>query len=80
MEKVTVTCRIPRDAIDSLDKLGGMVDRDRSYLINQAISQFVAQQKWQIEEVQQAIHDIEAGNFLTEKEFIADMKTWRKRN
>jgi RHH-type rel operon transcriptional repressor/antitoxin RelB len=80
MEKVNVTCRIPRDAIDSLDKLGAMVDRDRSYLINQAIGHYVAQQKWQIEEVERAIQEIEAGNFLTEKEFTADMKSWRKRN
>lgn len=80
MEKVNVTCRVPQDRVDALDKLGQLVDRDRSYLINEAIDYYVAHQKWQIEEVERAIQEVESGNFLTEEEFIADMKTWRRQN
>ncbi len=77
MEKVNVTCRIPRDAVESLDKLGALVDRDRTYLVNQAIDHYLAHQKWQIEEVERAIAEADAGQTVSHKEFVKEVKSWR---
>jgi RHH-type rel operon transcriptional repressor/antitoxin RelB len=78
MEKVNVTCRLNADDVAFLDTLGEQVDRDRSYLIKQAVARFIAHQRWQVEEVQRAIAEADEGNVLTDKEFAADMKKWRK--
>ena len=76
MEKLNVTCRIPKDAVDSLDKLGALVDRDRSYLINQAIAHYVANQKWQIEEVERAIAEADAGKVVSHDDFVKTVQNW----
>lgn len=76
MERLNVTCRIPKDAVESLDKLGALVDRDRSYLINQAITQYVANQKWQIEEVERAIAEADAGKVVSYDDFVKAVQSW----
>jgi RHH-type transcriptional regulator, rel operon repressor / antitoxin RelB len=76
MEKVSVTCRLSAEAVAFLDELGKSADRDRSYLIKEAVDKFIAQQRWQVEEVERASAEVRQGKVLTEEEFDADMKTW----
>jgi predicted transcriptional regulator len=68
MEKVNVTCRLDADDVAFLDKLAETTDRDRSYLIKQAVAEFISLQKWQIEEVEAAIVEANAGKFLSDAE------------
>ncbi|MCA9040726.1 MAG: hypothetical protein KDA65_10295 [Planctomycetaceae bacterium] len=68
MEKVNVTCRLNADDIVFLDKLATLTERDRSYLIKKAVSEFIALQKWQIEEVEAALVEAEGGEFVTARE------------
>ena len=65
MEKVNVTIRFEKDTLDFLDTLGKSLDRDRSYLIKQAVASFVTLHKWQIDEIHKAIAEAEAGEFAT---------------
>jgi len=76
MEKVSVTCKLNREDVAFLDKLAGVTDRDRSYLIKQAVADFIATQKWQIEEVEAAIAEADRGEFLTDEEFRAEVRSW----
>lgn len=76
MERVSVTCRLEPDDVAFLDKLAELMDRDRSYLIKTAVADFIAQQKWQVEEVGRSLTEMEDGKFLTESQFDADMKSW----
>lgn len=68
MEKVPVTCRLDADDVAFLDKLAETIDRDRSYLIKQAVIEFISLQKWQIEEIEAAIVEADAGKFLSDAE------------
>ena len=52
MEKVNVTCRMDRDDVEFLDKLGAWMDRDRSYLINYAVEKLKSEHEWQVAEVE----------------------------
>ncbi len=76
LEKVPVTCRLEHDDVVFLDKLAELTERDRSFLIKQAVTDFIATQKWQVEEVERARAEATEGKVLTEKEFDADMKKW----
>lgn len=80
MERVSICCDVDRGCLESLDKLAAEIDRDREELINLAITRYVAREQWQLDEVARAIAEIEAGDFFTEEEFQADMKTWRRSN
>jgi RHH-type rel operon transcriptional repressor/antitoxin RelB len=68
MDKVPVTCRLDADDVAFLDKLAETTDRDRSYLIKQAVAEFISLQKWQIEEIEAAIAEADAGKFLSDAE------------
>jgi RHH-type rel operon transcriptional repressor/antitoxin RelB len=76
MEKVSVTCKLNQEDVAFLDKLAGVTDRDRSYLIKQAVADFIAAQKWQIEEVEAAIAEADRGEFLNDEEFRAEVRSW----
>lgn len=75
-EKVNVTFRMAKDRVDMLDELGKCYDRDRSYLVNEAVEEYIAHRKWQVEEVKRALKDVEEGKFLTEEEFLRDVASW----
>lgn len=65
MKKVNVTCRLAGEAVAFLDTLGAQVDRDRSYLINEAVSQYIDVRRWQIEEIHKAVGEADVGDFAS---------------
>jgi RHH-type transcriptional regulator, rel operon repressor / antitoxin RelB len=77
MEKVNVTCRLNADDVAFLDKLAETTERDRSYLIKQAVADFISLQKWQIEEIEAAIAEAEEGKFLSDAEMRKVFKELR---
>ena len=66
MERVNVTCRLPVEDVQFLDTLADSMERDRSYLIKQAVAEYVASQRWQVEEIDKAIAEADAGQFATD--------------
>jgi RHH-type rel operon transcriptional repressor/antitoxin RelB len=77
MDKVNVTCRLNADDVAFLDKLAETTERDRSYLIKQAVADFISLQKWQIEEIEAAIAEADAGKFLPDAEMRKVFKELR---
>lgn len=71
MKKVNITCRLDRDAVAFLDDLGARTDRDRSYLIKDAVSRYIKLHQWQIEEIEKGIAEANRGEFVTDKEVKA---------
>jgi len=76
-EKINVTCRLSPEDVAFLDKLAEAKDRDRSYLIKQAVADFIALHRWQIEEVERAVTEAEAGQFATDDEVRAMFDRFR---
>lgn len=71
MSKENITFRLDSDKRAALDAIAAGMDRDRSYLINEAITLYLEMQQWQIEEIQRAVAEAEAGDFATEDEVTA---------
>jgi RHH-type rel operon transcriptional repressor/antitoxin RelB len=71
MEKINVTCRLAADDVAFLDKLAGTLERDRSYLIKKAVSEYVALHRWQIDEVENSVTEADAGDFATDTQVRA---------
>jgi predicted transcriptional regulator len=67
MEKVNVTVRLEKDAVEFLDTLGKTLDRDRSYLIKEAVESYISLHRWQIEEIKKAVDEADAGDFAAEE-------------
>jgi predicted transcriptional regulator len=75
-EKVNVTVRLDQDTVAFLDKLAATEDRDRSYMIKQAVANFVQLHRWQIEEIEKAIKEADAGLFASDEEVEKCFGKW----
>jgi predicted transcriptional regulator len=78
MEKVNVTVRLESDKVAFLDELAQAFDRDRSYLIKEAVDSYIQLHRWQMEEIKKAIDEADAGDFATDEEVAAMFSDLRR--
>ncbi len=71
MSKENITFRLDSEKRAALDAIAAGMDRDRTYLINEAITLYLEMHQWQIEEIQKAVAEADAENFATEEEVTA---------
>jgi predicted transcriptional regulator len=64
--KDTLTVRIKPETRDALDAIAANVDRDRSYVVNEALSAYIEIHQWQVEHIQQGLREAKAGKFVSE--------------
>ena len=68
MAKALLTVRMDADRLQALDKVAIGLERDRTYVVTQAIAAFLDVHKWQIEYIESAIREAEAGEFASPAE------------
>jgi predicted transcriptional regulator len=61
MSTSITTLRLPTALRDELDALAEATGRSKNYLMQQAIEEFVAAQRWQLARTQRALDDVRAG-------------------
>jgi predicted transcriptional regulator len=71
MNKENVTFRLDRQKRDALDAIAASMDRDRSYILNEAVEAYLEMHQWQIEEITAAIAEADAGDFASSEEVRA---------
>jgi len=71
MTKETVTFRIDAEKRAILDRLAEKRDRDRSYLLNEAVDAYLDVHAWQIAHIEEGLRQAEAGDFADEAEVAA---------
>jgi predicted transcriptional regulator len=67
----TITFRTGEAERQQLDTIANSMDRDRSYVINQAIANYLDVYRWQVEHIEEGLKQVERGEFAPESE-------WRK--
>lgn len=77
MTRDVVTVRMAADKRAQLDALARAVDRDRSWLINEAVDAYLAVHRWQIAHIEAGLRDAEAGDFASDEEVEAAWRRWR---
>lgn len=68
MGKENITFRIDSDKKAMLDVIASGINRDRSYVLNEAIEAYLEMHQWQIEEIQKGIAEADAGDFANDDE------------
>ena len=53
--------RLSDDLIGKLDELAASVDRSRAWVIEQAITRYVAEEAWQVAAIKSALNDYRSG-------------------
>ncbi len=74
-----LTLRLDPKLSDQLDKLAEATQRSRSFLLTEAIREYVALNEWQIEETKKALAEADRGDFASEKEVQQTLKKWTRR-
>jgi len=79
MEKHTVSFRLDSQKIAALDSLAEAMDRDRTYLLNEAVAAYLDVQSWQMEQIRKSIRQADAGNLLPHSKVKKMAQSWRRR-
>jgi predicted transcriptional regulator len=76
MEKQTLTFRVNRKKVRELDRLAEALDRDRSYLLNQAVDQYLSVHEYHLRQIKEGLAQARAGKLIDYGEVKAG---WKKR-
>ncbi len=68
-----MTVRTAQSTVDELDALAEAMHRSRNYVVNEAIEEYVASKKWQIERIQAGIKALEEGRVRPAEEVFAEI-------
>lgn len=72
----TMTIRLEPDLKRRLDQLAEATNRSKSFLAAEALRDFVELNEWQIEEIQDAIKEADAGDFASEQAVKETLNKW----
>lgn len=68
MSKENVTFRLENEKRVILDAIAAGLDRDRTYVLNEAVDLYLEVYQWQIAEIKAGLAEADAGDFATDEE------------
>lgn len=72
----TFTIRVPVEVKSRLDMLAKATSRTRSWLAADAVAAYVADQDWQLAEIEEGIKDADAGRIVAHEEVKRWLNSW----
>jgi predicted transcriptional regulator len=79
MDKQTLSFRLDSAKAGALDALAEALDRDRSYLLNEAVTAYLDVQHWQIQQIKAGVRQADAGTLIDHAEVKMTMARKRRR-
>ena len=74
-----LTLRLDPQLARRLDKLAEATERSRSYLIAEAVQEYVKLNEWQIKEIKKAVAEADRGEFASDEEVQRVVRKWKRR-
>lgn len=68
MKSGTISFRPDNDKIEALDDIAAALDRDRSYVLNEAIAAYLELYRWQMKHIKEGLKQADVGEFAGEEE------------
>jgi predicted transcriptional regulator len=79
MDKQTISFRLESGKVTALDALADSLDRDRTYVLNEAVQAYLELQQWQLDEIRAGLADADAGRVVDHQKIRATAAKWRRR-
>jgi predicted transcriptional regulator len=73
-----VSIRTNPELLGQFNAMAEATGRTRSYLINQAMEEYIAREAWQIAEIRKGLEEADAGGFVPDAEMQAFWGRWAK--
>lgn len=71
-----VTVRLEDGMRAALDEVAAAMGRDRSWVVKQALEEYLAAQAWQLRHIQAAVAEADAGEFADDGAVAARFARW----
>lgn len=78
MDKQTISFRLDAKKVDALDDLAQALDRDRSYLLNEAVTSYLDVQRWQMEQIKEGIGQANSRKLVEHSKVKRLAARWRR--
>jgi predicted transcriptional regulator len=72
----TISFRIDAEKVAKLDSIAKAMDRDRSYLLNEAVESYLNEQQRFIAMVKEGLEDVRAGRTISHEEVERMVSEW----
>jgi predicted transcriptional regulator len=71
-----VSVRLDTELNDRLVAVAAALDRPKSWVIEQAVADFVGLQEWQLVAIEDGIRDADAGRVVAHEDVVAWVRSW----
>ena len=74
----TISFRIAPEKVDELDLIAKAMDRDRSYLLNEAVEGYLSEQRRFATMVEEGLEDMRKGRSFTDEQVERMVDDWER--
>jgi predicted transcriptional regulator len=79
MSSKTITFRTPEEKVSALDSVAALQQRDRSFILNEAVDQYLSLYDYHTSLIQEGIRQADAGELIPHSEIRKMAATWSKK-
>ena len=76
MSKTTLSFVIDDKKKKALDQIAETIDRDRSYVLNEAVANYLDLHQWQFDHIKEGLKQSRKGQYASESKVKAFFKKW----
>jgi len=74
----TISFPIDSEKVAQLDLIAKAMDRDRSYLLNEAVGSYLSEQRRFVAMVEEGLEDLRSGRYYTDEEVGRMVDEWER--
>jgi RHH-type transcriptional regulator, rel operon repressor / antitoxin RelB len=75
----TITFRLPEDRLQELDSVAEVQQRDRSFVLNEAVSQYLSLHEYHRELIEEGLREDDAGSVIDHDTLMSKAAGWAKK-
>jgi predicted transcriptional regulator len=79
MSLKTLTFRVPEKKVAALDSTAALQQRDRSFILNEAVDQYLSLQEYHLALIDEGIRAADAGDVIPHSEVVKMAASWSKK-
>jgi predicted transcriptional regulator len=77
MGKITpLSVRLPEALSDQIGEIAAALDRPKSWVIEQALRDYVATQQWQLAAIDEGVQAADAGRLVDHEDVLSWVRSW----
>jgi predicted transcriptional regulator len=80
MSLKTLTFRTPEEKAAALDKAAALQQRDRSFILNEAVDQYLSLQEYHLALIDEGIRAADAGDVIPHSEVVKMVASWSRKS